>query len=122
MNENINNKEVQPVQEPRGGQDQENVQGPTFEEILKKCSLKVMDEWVECMQRELEYNDYDFWITEMHVFAWKDSEYIRYDCDVGHVDYFDDFNELKESLLYVDPRAEILFDSSPCGAAGKEVE
>ena len=78
-----------------------------FEQILKEC-WEVLD-WAECMRRFLEENSYEYWFTETSVFAWRDDEYLRYNCDTQNIVYYDSLEELKEALLFLDERAEILF-------------
>lgn len=81
-----------------------------FEEILKKYKEKTLDDWTDCMQKLLEENFYEFWFTDISIFAWRDDEYVRYSCDTQHIHYFDSIDELKEALFYIDERAKILFN------------
>lgn len=81
----------------------------SFEEILEKCHEKSLEEWTECMQRLLEENFFEYWFTDLSVFAWRDDEYVRYNCDTENIIHFDTIEELKEQLLFLDERAKILF-------------
>jgi len=82
-----------------------------FDEILKECENESL-EWVEKMQKLLEENFYEFWFTDTAVFAWRDEEFVRYNCDTGNIVYYDSLEELKEALLFLDERAEILFSET----------